>query len=318
MEAARLKRVPIFSTIEPAVLADLANIVEEKQFAADGVVFNEGETGDAMYAILEGAVKIVKVIDPQKNLSKDLAILSAGDFFGEMSLIDKSPRSASVVSLGPSALVRISSQAFQDLLGKNAITAANLLFGIIQTVSGRLRQTNSELVTLYETGKTIGEAKQLQDITSVIFRRLLLTTGASCGMLVLRNELAGGLEIRESDGFPAGQSALLKLVEDKGLVSRVFRDGAATLIVDVESDERFSKDDLEGYETPSMMLVPLHAEEKVLGVLVLGHQAKSKFTPNHLNLCMGVASQTAQAILNARHREEDAARSKLQRHYIKF
>ena len=90
------------------------------------------------------------------------------------------------------------------------------------------------------------------------------------------------------------------------------------LIADLETDERFSKADMEGYETPSILFVPLHAKERVLGVLVLGHPAKSKFTPNHLNLCMGVAEQTAQAILNARHREEEAGRSKLHRHYVKF
>lgn len=318
MDAAQLKAVPIFASIEPAVLSDLAAIVEEKLFQDGGTVFKEGEEGDAMYVILEGAVKIVKMIDPEKGLTKDLAILSAGDFFGEMSLIDKSPRSASVVSLGLSKLVRVSRPAFQDLLQKNSLTAANLLFGIIQTVSGRLRQTNAELVTLYETGKTVGEAQQLQDITSVVFKRLLTATGASCGMLVLKNELAGGLDVQESDGFGAGQAALSKLVEERGLVARAFKDGAAILISDLESDERFSKADLEGYETPSMMLIPMHAQDRVLGVVVLGHSAKSKFTPNHLNLCMGVAAQTAQAVLNARHREEEAARSKLHRHYVKF
>jgi len=318
VDVAHLHAVPIFSTIEPEILSNLASIVEEKSYEDGGTVFKEAEEGDAMYAILEGAVKIVKMIDPQKGLTKDLAILSAGDFFGEMSLIDKSPRSASVVSLGPSKLVCVSRQAFQDLLQKSSITAANLLFGIIQTVSGRLRQTNSELVTLYETGKTIGEAQQLQDIVTVVFRRLLMSTGASCGMFVLRNELAGGLEIRESEGYPAGKSALLKLVEEKGLVGKVFREGTATLIADLETDDRFSKDDMEGFETTSMMFVPLHAQDRVLGVLVLGHQAKSKFTPNHLNLCMGVAAQTAQAVLNARHKEEEAGRAKLHRHYVKF
>ena len=318
MDSSRLKTVPIFSTIEPAVLDGLAAIVEEKTFADGGEVFHEGASGDAMYVILDGAVKIVKMIDPQKGLSKDLAILSAGDFFGEMSLIDKSPRSASAVSLGSSTLARVTSQAFQDLLQKSSITAANLLFGIIQTVSGRLRQTNSELVTLYETGKTVGEAKQLQDIVTVVFRRLFSSTGASSGMFVVKNELAGGLEIRDAEGFPAGQAALLKLVEDRGLVGKVFREGVALLIADVESDERVSKDDLEGYESPSMMYVPLQTEGRVLGILIFGHSVKAKFTPNHLNLCMGVAAQTAQAILNARHREEESARTKLHRHYVKF
>lgn len=318
MNPDKLKAVPVFATIDPAVLADLAGIVEEVDLTDGGVVFSEGTEGDAMYAILEGAVKIVKMIDPAKNLTKDLAILQAGDFFGEMSLIDKSPRSASVVSLGASKLVRVSGAAFRDLLQKSAITAANLLFGIIQTVSGRLRQTNAELVTLYETGKTIGEAKQLQDIVTVVFRRLYAMTGASCGMFVLKNELAGGLDVRDSEGYPAGTESVGKLVEDQGLLGRAFHEGTAMLIVDLERDDRFSKDDMSGYETPSMIYVPLHAEERVLGVLILGHSASGKFTPNHLNLCMGVCAQTAQAILNARHREEEAARSKLHRHYVKF
>jgi CRP/FNR family cyclic AMP-dependent transcriptional regulator len=64
-------------------------------------VEDEGDVGNAVYFIAEGAVKIEKRIEASGTEAKTLAILGAGDFFGEMSLFDGKPRSAATLALGP-------------------------------------------------------------------------------------------------------------------------------------------------------------------------------------------------------------------------
>lgn len=318
MDIRTLKSVPIFSGIDEAVLAELLTIVEERACSDGQTVFAQGDEGDALYVIAAGAVKVVAVIDKEKNLTKDLAILTQGDFVGEMSLIDSSPRSASVVSLGDSTLLRISRSGFQDLLQKSATTAANLLFGIIRTVSGRLRQTNTELVTLYETGKAIGEADDLASLLAVVFNRLMQATGASRGLVVLKNELAGGIEIKQERGYATGSSRGWALSETAGMLGAVFTDGTASLVADLDSDDRFKSLPRVGFESPAMLIIPLQTHQTRLGVIFLGHESANRFNANQLNLCLGVATQTSQALLNARHKEEEAGRASLKRQYVRF
>jgi GAF domain-containing protein len=67
-----------------------------------------------------------------------------------------------------------------------------------------------------------------------------------------------------------------------------------------------------------MLLVPILVGPELLGVIFLGHQTAGHFDLNHLNLAKGVARQTAQAILNARHKEEEESRSRLERKFVRF
>jgi GAF domain-containing protein len=67
-----------------------------------------------------------------------------------------------------------------------------------------------------------------------------------------------------------------------------------------------------------MLLAPILVGPELLGVIVLGHQTAGQFDLNHLNLGKGVARQTAQAILNARHQEEEESRSRLERKFVRF
>jgi GAF domain-containing protein len=73
-----------------------------------------------------------------------------------------------------------------------------------------------------------------------------------------------------------------------------------------------------GFETPSLLWVPVSVEGGMLGLIVLGGRTSGQFDLNALNLVKGVARQAAQAILNARHREEDLARSRHARQFVRF
>ena len=73
-----------------------------------------------------------------------------------------------------------------------------------------------------------------------------------------------------------------------------------------------------GFETASLLLSPITVEGQFLGLIVLGGNERDQFDLNALNLARGVARQAAQAILNARHREEEQARSRHSRQFVRF
>ncbi|MFO1458852.1 MAG: GAF domain-containing protein [Verrucomicrobiota bacterium] len=93
---------------------------------------------------------------------------------------------------------------------------------------------------------------------------------------------------------------------------------AGWLVTDRDADERCRPFARRPWELRSLMLTPIAGSGGVLGLLVLGHPEPHRFDVNHLNLAEGIARQTAQAIVNLRHREEQQSRARLGRQMVKF
>ncbi|MDL5053917.1 cyclic nucleotide-binding domain-containing protein [Oscillatoria laete-virens NRMC-F 0139] len=102
------------------------------------VVFKEGQKADGFYYIEKGQVAVVKTVGGKERV---IAKLGAGEIFGEMALIDKKPRSATIKTLRKTKLVFVSSKEFNKQLSTLDPWAASL----IQTLSKRLRTTTDEL-----------------------------------------------------------------------------------------------------------------------------------------------------------------------------
>lgn len=102
------------------------------------VVVTEGSLGDALYLVLSGAVTVRKG-------GRVLATLGAGEFFGEMCLVEPATRCADVVAEEPSFLFRMPTTALQTLLEQEPAAANAVLVTIVRVLSDRLRRTNTLL-----------------------------------------------------------------------------------------------------------------------------------------------------------------------------
>jgi len=133
-----LRAIPLFREASDGDLETLASHLIERKFPKDAVVVDEGLAGDYMYVIRSGRVKVTKASDDGRE--KIMNLFSAGDFFGEMSLLDNQPRSASVSTLEPTLLLALSRRDFMELL-KNSSTLA---LCVIQELTRRLRETGEQ------------------------------------------------------------------------------------------------------------------------------------------------------------------------------
>ena len=113
-----------------------------KSFDKGNIIFSEGQFGREMYIILEGEVEIFRTID---NKEKTLAILKSGDIFGEMSIIDKFPRSASAIAKTNVNLLVINGILFIKLLDTNPEFSQK----VIKMLINRIRNTNDIVLNLY-------------------------------------------------------------------------------------------------------------------------------------------------------------------------
>ena len=106
-----LKAVPFFTQLSDRELDAVRGVASEKSYPKNAVVLTEGEMGDSLYMIQSGKVKVF--IGDEDGREIILKILNPGDFFGEMSMIDKQPRSASVTTIEASTFLVLTHAAFE-------------------------------------------------------------------------------------------------------------------------------------------------------------------------------------------------------------
>lgn len=141
-----LRQIPLFRECREADVTRVAAICEERAYREGTVIFREGDVGDALYAVLEGTVRISRLIP--KVGEEAMAFLEEGGHFGEMALLDEGPRSATAIAHTACRLLVIRKRAFLDLLQDQAL-ACQLLLVFCRTLSHRLRETTDRIVTLF-------------------------------------------------------------------------------------------------------------------------------------------------------------------------
>jgi CRP-like cAMP-binding protein len=148
---AALSNMHLFRGLSTASLEHIAAIAGEESHQAGSFVFHEGELGDKLYLILEGKVRISRNLPGMGE--EALAVLGQGEAFGEMSLIDDTPRSADARVHERARLLVISREAFEDLLFVHKDLAYEILWNFVKTLSGRLRDANDKMAFMTVTSR---------------------------------------------------------------------------------------------------------------------------------------------------------------------
>ncbi|HEV7555384.1 MAG TPA: cyclic nucleotide-binding domain-containing protein [Kofleriaceae bacterium] len=146
-----LAQIDLFSGIGNAHLRRVVDIGVEEQYKSSATIFSEGAPGDKFYLIVEGAVRISRIVPGMGE--EALAVLRAGNYFGEMSLIDDAPRSATAVCHERCRLFVVNRRDLEDLLFVDRDLAYELLWNWVRTLSRRLRATNDKMTFLATTSK---------------------------------------------------------------------------------------------------------------------------------------------------------------------
>ena len=126
---------PLFNTANPETLEWLLSVVVEHEYPSDRAVLMEDAWGNAVYFVVSGWVKVRRLYGDNVVT---MAILGRGDFFGEMAILDESPRSNDVIALSDVQLLSVSAQRFIQTLFKDP----QLHHRMLQLMVRRLRQTN--------------------------------------------------------------------------------------------------------------------------------------------------------------------------------
>lgn len=143
MVARQLKKFMLFKGLNDKELAEVAKYTQLKKLGADTVILAEGTGGgQTLYMINTGKVKVSRMNQEGKEVV--LTILGKGDFFGEMSLIDGSKKSADVTTVEASQVLKIPGKDFLTLLKKHHKVSMNLM----RVLCNRIRRSDSQIKSL--------------------------------------------------------------------------------------------------------------------------------------------------------------------------
>jgi len=145
----RLRDIGLFGGLSDEALEILAGSLEVIQLEPGAVVFKEGDSGREMFVLLEGESEVLK---HSKSLRETrVALLGPNDGFGEMSILDLSPQSATVRTLSPSRVLRITAHDLDALYRRDLRSYSLLVLNVAREMSRRLRVVDGLLAEFVAT-----------------------------------------------------------------------------------------------------------------------------------------------------------------------
>ena len=141
-----LRDSPLFRDLDETERAQVLVIGQVRSFHAEQVIFREGDGGDGLYIVIDGAVRISK---HTASGEEALAVLEPNAFFGEMALVDFSPRAADAVANVPTETFFIPLKDLRDLIAAHHGIAIKVLYALCEVLTQRLRDTNDRYMTVF-------------------------------------------------------------------------------------------------------------------------------------------------------------------------
>ncbi len=129
-----LRNVPLFSALPEQQLALLTSLVSRRSFPRGTTIIAKGDITESLYVVISGRLKVM--MSDEEGREVILATLGPNEFFGEMGLIDDSPRSASVVALEACEMLSLSKRDFKKCLEENFEMSMTVMRGLVKRLRG--------------------------------------------------------------------------------------------------------------------------------------------------------------------------------------
>ena len=209
-----LRNVPLFSVLPEGQLGLLTGLVTRKSYLRGTTIISAGDLTDSLFVIISGRLKVMMSDDEGREVI--LAILGSNEFFGEMGLLDDSPRSASVVALEACELLTLSKRDFKKCLSENFELSMAVMRGLVR----RLREADKKIGSL-----------ALMDVYGRVARLLLEMAETIDGQKVVIKKLA--------------KQDIAKMIgASREMVSRVMKDLQAGGYIEVRGTSIFLRENI--------------------------------------------------------------------------
>jgi hypothetical protein len=242
--------------------------------------------------------------------------MSAGEFFGEMALLESLPRSASAVAQSPASVLKLTTAEFEKLLSSDPASALMFFKGLVTTLSGRLRQTTREMVAVFEVGRTLVQELEVRTLAARVLSLLKNSFEEEevSGAFFCWNEFSSEFELAAVEGAWPQELRRARPKDDVTFRTMAVK-RECLLSRDWPRDERFSESIRESWKgCVSFLAAPVVGLKGPVGYIAFGHAAKPDvFSNGHRQVVAGVSNLIAPAFENAAWRQEMESKRRLDR-----
>ena len=262
-------------------LKNFLHITKEVNFKPDEYVFEEGETNENFYLVMEGEIEISKKTSAGK--AKVIAHLCTGEVLGEGVLSDVTLKPASARAITETKLLFFHKDDFEKILKQDPKAASEFLLSILNVLNERLNQTNSKFIALYEINKLLGIYRDdLSKLSQGLIQKLIAITESEDGVICLKNPFAETYRVLYSTADDVSDETFKDYKKDR---SQIIDEG--------------------GFQY-------LFVNLKDVGYLALRRKKSAiPFEDDHLRLLILVAEQAGNTIESASRRASEKARNVL-------
>lgn len=258
-------------------------------YSDNEIIFKEGDTGNTLYVIQSGKVRIT-----QRTPAGEFTITSLqdGDIFGEMAIFDMLPRSATATALGDARILTVDKKKLFQTISRDP----TLLFKIIETMSKRIRRLDKELSKLRKNKLNILHlCIDIDEICEFVLEEAKNIIPAENGSLMLLDDDEKSLSIRAA--FGTEWNPKIRFILGEGIAGDVLRTGRAELVNSVSMDSRYISGEA---QIKSLLCVPLKWKGKIFGVINMSNSTEKLFSLDELKLLHFLAIYASIAIENAK------------------
>ena len=319
MDNKRIKNLlstELFQGLAEEELVSLLTTFEEEQYSAGKIIFDTNTSGERVYLITAGAVRISRLTNYGDETTLD--ILQSGELFGELASLDGKSRSARVTAIEDTSLISFDHISFENIFRRNQRIASNLF----RELSARIRKTDDNIVlrleeqriaiesryqklqNLIDASKSINSTLDLDKLLGLILDAATKSIGADRGTLYLVDDVKKELWSKILQG---SNMIEIRLPVGKGLSGFVAEKGETILIPDTYADPRFNPeiDKQSGYRTRNMLCMPMKNKDgKLIGVFQLLNKKEGAFDAEDVNFIDAFSAHASVAIENVRLAQE--------------
>jgi CRP-like cAMP-binding protein len=311
MDMDALKKMPLFKDIPGDVLEVLVPLVGEERFEAGSEIFAEGSVSDRFFVVTDGEVEIKKKTDKKEESYKLIAVLQAGEFFGEMAVLLKKPRTATAVAKTDVTLAVLGRGELLEMFTENPESAFKLMGSFTSVIMGRLKHTTEELVTVYETGRLITAARSMDELSECVLDSALNALElADAGLFVIWNEFNEDYEIYAKRGLEVEPGTPFD--ESDPVMKLLFEKNEPFVSFDLESDPRFSLGEDTIYRARSLVGAPFILQDRLVGfMLLLSRTIPNAFSYSQMVLLSAICGYVSVSVENMQYMQAEIDRSRL-------